>query len=512
MPRPFCYVVVILAVAAGGPLTAWSANTGDVEIRVVDSQTGDLVACRMHLKDQTGKPVKVPQTIYWNDHFVIPGKVVLSLRPGAYTFEMERGPEYKLRTGNFLIERNATDNKTVEMVRFVDMTKEGWWSGDLEVYRPFEDMTLLLAAEDLHVAPVVTWNNKSMVWGAKKALPAEPLVKVDGNRFFQQLAGEDKRAGGGLLLLNLAKPLEVVGAAPEFPASADFLRLAKEEGAQAYAAAAKPFAWDLPVWVATGLLDSVAVCHDQLQRNALLMVPDAGKPFDKEQYPNPDAIGRWTLDIYYHLLNSGVRLPPSAGSGSGVMANPLGYNRVYVHCGEDFSYENWFAGLKAGKVVVTNGPMIRPLANGQLPGHVFTAEKGETIELDIGLNLSLREKVDYLEIVQNGKVVEEVRLDQFAKAQGKLPPIKFDKSGWMLVRAVTNHPQTFRFAMTGPWYVEIGYEKRVSKASTQFFYDWVVERAKGLKLEDPTQRAAVLPYLRTARDFWQKRLDEANAE
>ena len=30
---------------------------------------------------------------------------------------------------------------------------------------------------------------------------------------------------------------------------------------------------------------------------------------------------------------------------------------------------------------------------------------------------------------------------QLAKASGKLPPVKFDKSGWMLVRAVTNNPE-----------------------------------------------------------------------
>lgn len=503
----FLALVVILAVVGSAPHRALAANTGDIEIRVVDSETGDLIACRMHLKDQNGKPVKVPKTIYWNDHFVVPGKVILSLRPGAYTFEMERGPEYKLRTGNFLIQRTATDNTTVQMVRFVDMKKEGWWSGDLQVYRPLEDLPLLMQAEDLHVAPVVTWNNKSSVW-AKKPLPDDPLVKLDGNRFFHRLAGEDNRAGGGLLLLNLTKPLDVTGAAPEFPSGATIIEQTKAGGG--YIAATEPFAWDLPMWLATGQLDSVMVCNDHLQRDGLANKVEKGKPFDTSKYSDAVAVGRWSLDTYYQLLNTGIRLPPAAGSGSGMAANPLGYNRVYVHCGDDFSYENWFAGLKAGKVVVTNGPMIRPLANGQLPGHVFTAEKGESVELDISLNLSLREKVDYLEIVQDGKVVHEVRLDKFAAANGKLPPIKFDKSGWVLMRAVTNHPKTFRFAMTGPWYVEIDYQKPTTKESAQFFYDWVYERARQLKVDDPTQREEVLEYHRKARDFWQKRLDEAN--
>ena len=41
------------------------------------------------------------------------GSVVLELRPGQYTFEMERGPEYKLRSGNFVINPGATDNTEV---------------------------------------------------------------------------------------------------------------------------------------------------------------------------------------------------------------------------------------------------------------------------------------------------------------------------------------------------------------------------------------------------------------
>jgi hypothetical protein len=105
-----------------------------------------------------------------------------------------------------------------------------------------------------------------------------------------------------------------------------------------------------------------------------------------------------------------------------------------------------------------------------------------------------------------------VRLEDWAKQGGHLPPVKFERSGWMLIRARTNNPQTHRFAMTGPYYVEIGYQKRVSKESAQFFLDWVHERVKLLKLTDETERAEVVKYHRAARDFWQKLVDEANAE
>jgi hypothetical protein len=505
MNRLASLVPVFLAVA---PLLA---SAGEFDIRVIDAKTQLPLAARMHLKDSRGKPVKPPKTIYWHDHFIIPGTVGLSLRPGTYTFELECGPEYKLRTGHFAIERSATDNTTVEMVRFVDMKSEGWWSGDLHVHRPVEDIELLMKAEDLHVAPLITWWNKTNLWESQP-LPHPATIKFDTDRYYNLLAGEDERGGGALLFFNLNEPLDIAGASKEYPSSLEFLKAAKAAGDRVHVDAEKPFWWDFPAWVASGQIDSVGIAHNHLQRNGLLKNEAWGRARDMKLYPDPSGIGRYTLDIYYHLLNCGLRIPPSAGSASGVLPNPVGYNRVYVHCGDEFDYDQWFAGLKAGRVVITNGPMLRPLVNGKLPGHVFTADAGETVTLDIGLSLSLREKVDYLEIVQNGKVVHEVRLDQFAQDGGKLPPLKFDQSGWMLVRAVTNHPETFRFAMTGPYYVEIGYEKRISKASAQFFLDWVYDRARQIQLEDGAEQAAVMAYHRAARDYWQKLVDSANAE
>src|SRR5262249_20680766 len=151
-----------------------------------------------------------------------------------------------------------------------------------------------------------------------------------------------------------------------------------------------------------------------------------------------------------------------------ISPNPVGYNRVYVHVGEELTYENWWQNLKAGRVVITNGPMIRPNVEGELPGHTFRADKGQEGELEIGLTLSTRERIDYLEVIKNGRIAHQARLDDWAKAGGRLPPLRFTESGWFLVRAVTNLQETYRFASTGPYYVEIGYEPRISKASAEF--------------------------------------------
>jgi hypothetical protein len=78
---------------------------------------------------------------------------------------------------------------------------------------------------------------------------------------------------------------------------------------------------------------------------------------------------------------------------------------------------------------------------------------------------------------------------------------------------MADNPKTFRFASTAPYYVEIGPTKRrISKASAQFFLDWVRERAKRVKLEDPAQRQDVLQHHTLAEKFWQQKVADANAE
>lgn len=486
------------------------AADGELELRVVDKATGDPIAARMHLVNQRGKPVLPKGVLGWKDHFVFAGSVILELPPGEYRFEIEHGPEYALRTGSFRIKSGDRDATQVDMQRFVNMAEEGWWSGDLHVHRSPKDIRLLMLAEDLHVAPVITWWNDQNHWKSQP-LPKDTVVSFDGERFYELLAGEDERGGGALLYFGRTSPLPISDAAREYPSSLKFLEMAKAEG-PVHVDVEKPFWWDLPLWLSSGLVDSIGIAHNHMWRDGVLGDEAWGKPRDTLLYPGAHGNARWSHDIYYHVLNAGLRIPPSAGSASGVLPNPVGYNRVYAYVPGELTYEKWWQALRAGQVVVTNGPMLRPMVDGHPPGHVFTAPAGETVELEISLELALREKVEYLQIVQNGKVAHEVKLDEYAKAGGRLPPVQFEQSGWMLVRAVTNNPKTYRFASSGPYYVEIGGQPRISRASAQFFLDWVYERARGLKAETPEQKAELLEAWRGARDFWQAKVDAANAE
>jgi hypothetical protein len=252
------------------------------------------------------------------------------------------------------------------------------------------------------------------------------------------------------------------------------------------------------MWVAHGVVDSVGIANNHMHRAGVYPNEAWGRARDLTTYPGPQGNGRYSQDIYYHLLNSGIRLPPSAGSASGVLPNPVGYNRVYVHVDGEFTYPKWKQGLKAGRSFVSNGPLLRVRANGQWPGVVLRTNGSLTVRLEGQLD-SL-DPIAAVELVQNGKV-QPVKL-----------PATFTlgESGWFLVRAIADVPNTFRFASTAPWYVELDGKPAPPRAdSVQYFITWCRERIS--TLQDLTalseaQKKQVLEPWKDAEKFWLDRL------
>ena len=463
-----------------------------IEITVVDKATGKPVPCRIHLKDPAGKPVKADPLPFWRDHFVCPGSVKLDLAAGKYAYEVERGPEWSQAKGVFDAGAGAV---RIELSRIADLRARGWWSGDLHIHRALEEAELHTAAEDLPVAPVITWWNHRNLW-ANKEIPADPLQKLEGGRLVRGLAGEDEREGGALLYFNLKKPLAITGSKREVPSPMKFLLEARsQEGV--HIDIEKPFWWDVPIWLASGKVDTIGIANNHMNRSQVMGNEAWGKPRDTARLPGAHGNGLWTQEIYYHSLSAGLRVPPSAGSASGVLPNPVGYNRVYVQLEGGLDWSRWWEGLRAGRSFVTNGPLLLATAGGQLPGHVFK----EPGEIEVRAELLGRENVPKIEIVRDGRVV--------GIAPGR---VTFTESGWFLVRAVADNEKTFRFASTAPWFVEIGGKPRVSRASARFFLDWVDERVKRVKVEDPEERKSVLEPHEAARRFWQSRLEAATAD
>jgi hypothetical protein len=478
---------------------------GELSLTVVDAETQKPIPCRLHLLNDKNRPQRAGNAPFWNDHFVFPGTVKLKLPKGTYRFELEHGPEYLARNGYFIIDNQSKDEKTVDLRRACNMADEGWWSGDLHLHRPTKEMELLMLADDLHVAGSATWSAKKNDWSGK-TLPAAPVRRFDKDRYVDLVAGEIADTSGTILFFNVAKPLV------DNLAENDALSLlAAARETNGWIDVARPTAWDLPLWLALGYVDSIELCDDKFGRNAMTD-DEAGRPRDKKLMPGASGIGRWTHEIYYHVLNCGFRLPPTAGSGSGESPNPVGYNRVYVWVDKDqFDYDAWWKGLRLGRAIVTNGPLIRPMADGRLPGHVFHSPAEDTLVIQVLMNFTARDTISYFELIKNGHVAHSIRYEELAK-NGRFPPVEIEESGWFLIRAVTDVEETYRFATSAPWYVEIGDDaKRISRSSAQFFLDWLNEREEMLSAKENRSPAAKKAWAE-AKEFWEKLVETANAD
>jgi hypothetical protein len=468
-----------------------------IELTVVDEATKKPVACRFHVLDATGKPVKPPGLPFWRDHFVCAGSATLDLPTGEYSYEVERGPEWSRAPGTF---NAAIQKREIVLKRIADLKVDGWWSGDLHIHRALEEAELHASAEDLHIAPVITWWNKTNLWASKPA-PPELLRRTADGRFIFAMAGEDEREGGALLYFHLPKPVPITAASREHPSPMTFLEEARKTPG-AHVDIEKPFWWDVPVWASIGKADTIGIANNHMCRSQMYENEAWGRPRDAKRLPAPRGNGFWTQEIYYHLLNCGLRIPPSAGSASGVLPNPVGYNRVYVHVGPELTWEKWWEGLRAGRSFVTNGPLLEVTANGRPPGSVFL----ETKELALKATVVSNDPVRAVEIVRDGKVERSV-------SPQDLGTLTFDRSGWFLVRCFAETDKTFRFASTAPFYVEIGDAKRrVSRASAKFFVDWVDERRGRIKETDEMKRAEVMRFHDEARAFWAALLEKADAD
>ena len=96
-------------------------------------------------------------------------------------------------------------------------------------------------------------------------------------------------------------------------------------------------------------MNSIGLANNHMCRSQMYESEAWGRPRDVSRLPGPVGNGYWTQEIYYHALNCGLRLPPSAGSASGVLPNPVGYNRVYVRLDDQqLTRDAWFRGLASG--------------------------------------------------------------------------------------------------------------------------------------------------------------------
>ena len=173
-----------------------------------------------------------------------------------------------------------------------------------------------------------------------------------------------------------------------------------------------------------------------------------------------DEIG--TSELWHRLLNLGIPIAPTAGTD--VMTDffrtmAVGTTRAYVHLPQGYTFEHYLEALRAGRSVVTNGPMLEFRLGDAGPGAVHAG--GRSARFTLALHSAV--PVEKVEVLVNGRVVWSGAGIDSAGSRTFSGTVRLPAGGWVAARATG--PETRRwpamdsyaFAHTAPvWLGRVG--------------------------------------------------------
>jgi TolB protein len=447
------------------------------------------------------------------DNFIVPaGDVVL---------EISRGPEYQPEKRSIHVAAGETKDVRVRLRRLSTPwgPRGHWSSGDLHVHMNYggayrNDPNELIRegeAEDVQIIHQLTVNKEQRFPDIDTLNPANFDLK-QGDQ--QIVLGQEFHTSywGHRGILNLKQHLILPGyagypntaAASLYPMNADVYDIAHAQGAlvgavhpfdempDPFAKPAQRITDELPIDVALQKLDYMEIVGFSDHKS--------------------------TAAVWYRLLNLGFKLP--AGGGTDATTNyaapirgQVGFDRVYVWTPAwPVSIDIWLDELKQGRTFATNGPLVEFKLAGEMVGSEL---KFDTQQNAVPFTAKLRSivPVDHLEVVCNGKVVRDLKLEgerESADASGTIP---LSESGWCVLRTWSEKAEypvldNYAYATTSPVYVTIGGKRAYSKQDAEYFVSWI-DRTIEITDAYPDWNSAeekqyVMGKLREARKVYQE--------
>ncbi len=222
-----------------------------------------------------------------------------------------------------------------------------------------------------------------------------------------------------------------------------------------------------------------------------------------------------TSAVWYRLLNCGFHLPTAAGTDA--MANfaslrgPVGLNRVYARVPVGpLKIEPWLNAIKHGHTFATNGPLLGFNLGGQEIGGELHVSAGEK-KLKFKAWLQSFVPLDHLQIVCNGKVMNELQLSADHQSSDSGGELVLSQSGWCLLRAwgeKAEHPvlDQYPYATTSPIYVTVAGSPAKSPDDAAYFVAWIDRLTEAAKSHPDwntdAEKETVLNQLQQARQIY----------
>lgn len=342
--------------------------------RVLDDDGSPTMAW-FEIRDESGRVYPAPSHRLAPDFFFHPqiyrqsGETV-AVPPGRYRVRYGRGPEYLQLERIVDVPETEEITVTFRLKRWVHLKELGYYSGDHHIHAAGcshydsptegvypEDMMRHILGEDLNVGCVLSWGpcwyfQKQFFEGRVHPLSRKNYIM----RYDVEVSGFPSSHCGHLCLLNLKEDDY------EYP-----------DGRKAELIEDWP-SWDLPIlkWAkaqggVVGFAHSgwgLNVNTDELPNYVVPPMNGIGAneyivdvTHDAVDFiSSVDTPYVWELNIWYHTLNCGFRTRLSGETDFPcIFGQRVGIGRAYVKVDGELNFEDWVAGLKAGRGYVTEG-------------------------------------------------------------------------------------------------------------------------------------------------------------
>ncbi len=490
------------------------------------------IPCKIQVADEHGKPSMAMVLIRDSAGRIYPSAVgrlapdfffqpqvyrsnaeTVSLPAGDYQLTVGRGPEYTTHTEALHVDTTHR-SIAVKLSRWIDPSKQGWWSGDHHIHAAgcrhytnptagvkATDMIRSCLGEDLKVGCNLTWGpcfdyQKQFFTGKIDAASVYPYLL----RYDVEVSGFGSHESGHLCLLRLQQEIYPGGDSykhwPKLGLST--LRWAKQQGAVCGPAHSgfglESGTVELPNYVVpkyNGIGANeyiVDVTHrvpgpDGKLVPAVDFMSTCDTPYSNE------------LNIWYHTLNCGFRTRISGETDFPCISGErVGKGRSYVKLGDKLDFDAWCEGIREGRCYVSDGAshLIDFAVNGVGVGeHKSEVKLNGAASVHVTVNaaglLSNLAPADVhfdsywnieharvgtsrtipIELIVNGYPVAR----QIIVADGKINSLQFDakidRSSWIAVRVLGS-------SHTNPIFVTVGEKPiRASRRSAQWCLDSV---------------------------------------
>ena len=428
-----------------------------------DGVSGALIEAKVHVLTSGGRFVHPADSILkigpGDPFFYSPGQFSVDVPRGSTDIVVERGTEYEPLRKVVSMPAKGTVEVDLHLERWADLPSEGWYPGNTHLHyneqeaRPDDRLHLDPRVHDLSVTVISILQRRDLPYASNKYPPG---FMTDFSTAHHQVdCGEENRHnsrhGGGsghvmfLRINNLVEPVSrgelVSDFDPDYPPICYACDDARGQGG-------------LVLWCHNGWGMEAPVAAALGKLDAFNLFDPCWKDLEYE--------------IWYHLLNCGIRLPASTGTDWFVCAN----NRVYVQTDGEFSYESWLRGLQAGRTFITNGPALFLEVDGGTPGASLPSPGGRPRTVPGKITWRSHYPLNRVELVHDGGVAQTLRLDDKRREGEWAFDLQIESDGWVAARAFGEARDSFAqpvYAHTSPVYVGSGLPGGTAPASAAFF-------------------------------------------